>query len=218
MRMIWGLMLVAALTGTAAPQSGHDRERDEAWAAREAAAKTEAADAARAAEAARTAEAEHAERLRQEVAAAARYRAGQTASQTADASRAREVARAAVAVIEAARAEASLARRSGASLLTAGEYARAYESNAIRADLLYRGKPVLLKGRISKLGRTFGGTPYLRIEDAVTCYFPAHAAAALARREKGEAVYVLGTGGLDPGLLRSLSLQRCRIVELPASE
>ncbi len=91
-----------------------------------------------------------------------------------------------------------------------------YESNAISADQLYKGKRVFVEARVENLGRDLLGKPYIILRDkareggsrsgfrSVQAFFPDSAVPQLAHLQPGDIILLTGT---CDGLMLNLLLQ-----------
>lgn len=74
-----------------------------------------------------------------------------------------------------------------------------YEANEVAADQMYKGKKVLIQGRVGEIGKDILDTPYLMIDESeyglggVQAFFSEGDLPTLAHLAKGEMVEVVGT-------------------------
>jgi len=68
----------------------------------------------------------------------------------------------------------------------------AYSTNAIRADLDYKGKRFLIEGNVLALDTTDDGTPGVMLAGGAVCYFDKRWIEDLAKLEKSDLIVVYG--------------------------
>jgi hypothetical protein len=86
----------------------------------------------------------------------------------------------------------------------------AYEQNEVAADQMYKGRKLLVQGRIGKIGKDVIDTPYLTLDEeengfrGVQAFFSKSDIPELAQLRKGQIVEVVGT---CDGLMMDVLLQ-----------
>jgi hypothetical protein len=85
-----------------------------------------------------------------------------------------------------------------ASSISADALARAYNANEIAADEKYKGKAVIITGKIQNIGKDILGSPFVVVGgsgmlDGVQCMFAKSAMSSLASLSKGRTVTISGT-------------------------
>ncbi len=96
--------------------------------------------------------------------------------------------------------EAELAAEKSRSKLSMSvdALARAYNANEIAADEKYKGKAVIITGKIQSIGKDILGSPFVVVGgsgmlDGVQCMFAKSATSSLASLSKGRTVTISGT-------------------------
>lgn len=84
------------------------------------------------------------------------------------------------------------------SSMSADALARAYNANEIAADEKYKGKAVIISGKIQNIGKDILGSPFVVVGgsgmlDGVQCMFAKSATSSLASLSKGRTVTISGT-------------------------
>lgn len=71
-----------------------------------------------------------------------------------------------------------------------------YEENEIKADEMFKGKKVIINGRVENIGTDFTGSPYLIIGNynysSIQCVFPTSMKAKLVNVQKGQSYLIEG--------------------------
>ncbi len=83
-------------------------------------------------------------------------------------------------------------------IVSADQVVQDYERNSISGDMKYKGKVVLIEGKIADISVENDGTPVIylgssHILAAVHCIFPKSAIAQLSKLETGQQVTIRGT-------------------------
>ena len=99
--------------------------------------------------------------------------------------------------------------------LSANQLYEEYESNEVAADAKYKGKIVIVSGKIQDIGKDITDEPYIVIGgegflDGVRCSFAKSQEPSIASLSKGQNVKVKGEvsrKGISKVLLRNCSLQ-----------
>jgi hypothetical protein len=98
--------------------------------------------------------------------------------------------------------------------VTGSTLVSAYEQNEVGADQLYKGKRLLVRGRVGEIKKDITDTPYLTIDEdemgfrGVQAYFSDDDAPKLAQLVKGQIVEVIGT---CDGLMVHVQLQHSEL-------
>jgi len=95
--------------------------------------------------------------------------------------------------------------------IAATAYAAAFERNKIRADIAYKGREVTASGKITGFGEDLFGSPFVVLDDCLTCYFDEAWASQLAKLEKRQAIEITGKSAGAGNVLKPLALTDCRL-------
>lgn len=109
---------------------------------------------------------------------------------------------------------ASAAAAASGPSVTASALVKEYEDNEVKADAKYKGKVIVVEGKVQEIGKdlfddiyvVIGGTGLL---DGVQCAFGDEATDVVASLGKGDSVKIEGTVS---GLLGNVQLEDCRFI------
>lgn len=98
-------------------------------------------------------------------------------------------------------------------ILSATRLYRDYDSNEVAADAKYKGKVVIVSGKIQDIGKDIMGEAYIVIGgagflDGVQCMFTKGEQSSVSRLSKGQQVRVKGEVS---GKLGNVLLEKCRL-------
>jgi tRNA_anti-like len=100
--------------------------------------------------------------------------------------------------------------------LSAAALMRVYEQNEVSADNEYKGKTVVVQGRVGRIAKDILDSSYITLDEAefsfgsVQCFFKKSDERRLATLSPGDRVYVEGTVG---GKMMSVLLKDCTILD-----
>lgn len=103
--------------------------------------------------------------------------------------------------------------------VTARELYRAYKKNEVAADMKYKGKYVMVSGRIDSIGKDVLNNMYVSLKSQrnryqmigfIQCYFSTSHKRQLASLSKGQQVVLLGKVS---GKLGNISVKGCRVLK-----
>ena len=93
---------------------------------------------------------------------------------------------------------------------------REYEKNEVAADSRYKGRTLIVRGKIARIGRDIGDTAYVSFKNdhpsfrSVQCFFGRSAEAQLGELSPGDEVLI---SGKCDGLFGTVSLKDCQLLD-----
>jgi hypothetical protein len=104
--------------------------------------------------------------------------------------------------------------------LTAEELCKEYDANEVKADDTYKGKPIVVTGKIGDIGKTdVMDTIYVLLDDeknysfvSVQCEFPDSQSDAVANLEIGSQVKIIGTCEGEGDVIENVILTGCIVI------
>ena len=101
--------------------------------------------------------------------------------------------------------------------ISAASLKAAYDQNEVNADNQYKGKVVVVQGRVGTIGKNVINMPYVTLDEdqlgigSIHCFFDKASNAQLAKLRPGQTIFIRGT--VDGLSMLSVDLNDCTILD-----